>query len=118
MLANDWPSCGKRARVDDKSGRAPVCVRLCRLRITSSQTLTHYQRLLIHQVYCLLTGMLATQEAEFKQLGGIRERMTRARHEARGDERGGEWNFAVLVWGDGDAAPTVRGFPTAGQRCS
>ena len=32
----------QRARVDDKSGRAPVCVRLCRLRIKSSQTLPHY----------------------------------------------------------------------------
>ena len=45
MLANDRTSCGERARVDDKSGRAPVCVRLCRLRIKSSQTLPHYQHL-------------------------------------------------------------------------
>ena len=33
-----------RARVDDKSGRVPVCVRLCRLRITPSQTLQHYPK--------------------------------------------------------------------------
>lgn len=49
-------------------------------------TLANLMITLIHQVYCLLTGMLNTQEAEFKQLGGIRERMTRARHEARGEE--------------------------------
>ena len=48
------------------------------------ETLANLMITLIHQVYRMLTGMLATQEAEFKRLGGIRERMTRARHEARG----------------------------------
>ena len=33
----------------------------------------------------MLGGMLAYQEADFKEHGGIRERMAKARHDARSD---------------------------------
>lgn len=40
----------------------------------------------IHQEHALLRGLLAQQEADFKAKGGIRERMSRARNEARADD--------------------------------
>ena len=50
-----------------------------------AETLCNLMMTVIHQEHVLLDGMLAHQEADFKEHGGIRERMAKARHEARSD---------------------------------
>ena len=56
-----------------------------------AETLCNLMITLIHQVHFMIQGMLSAQEADFKEHGGIRERMTRARHESRADS----WEDAV-----------------------
>ena len=48
-----------------------------------AETLANLMMTVIHQEQALLDGMLSHQEEDFKACGGIRERMTRARHAAR-----------------------------------
>ena len=50
-----------------------------------AETLCNLMMTVIHQEHAMLGGMLAYQEADFKEHGGIRERMAKARHDARSD---------------------------------
>ena len=70
----NWTKAHNELADYTKSFETGTAEQLCNLMMT-----------LIHQEYALLKGMLARQQADFKKLGGIRERMARARHEARSD---------------------------------
>jgi four helix bundle suffix protein len=60
----------------------------------SDEELCNLQICLIRQTQRLLAGMLVRQEEQFKQLGGIRERMSAARNATRGND----WYRAVYSY--------------------
>ena len=64
-----------------------------------AETICNLQLTLIRQTQSLLDGMIKRQEAEFKQFGGVRERMHAARTAARGDG----WDKSVYSRLDGAA---------------
>ncbi|MBO4619281.1 MAG: four helix bundle suffix domain-containing protein [Victivallales bacterium] len=59
-----------------------------------AKTLCNTQVTLIHQAQYLLERLLASQEASFRQNGGIRERMNAVRNETRGNG----WEPAVFSY--------------------
>ena len=64
-------------------------------------TLCNLMVVLIQQTKYLLDRMIARQEADFKKLGGVRERM----HVARTAARGEEWDKAIYSRLDSAATP-------------
>ena len=56
-----------------------------------AETICNLQMTIIRQTQSLLNGMLERQESEFRQFGGIRERM----HAARTAARGQDWDKAI-----------------------
>jgi four helix bundle suffix protein len=63
----------------------------------SAETLCNLQLTPIRQTQSLLDGMIKRQEAEFKKVGGVRERMHAARTAARGED----WDKALYSRLDG-----------------
>ena len=63
-------------------------------RTRSAEELCNLQICLIKQTQRLIAGMLERQEEEFKQVGGIRERMSAARNAARAND----WYRAVYSY--------------------
>lgn len=68
----------------------------------SAETICNLQLTLIRQTQSLLDGMIKRQEADFKKLGGVRERMHAARTAARGES----WDKAVFSYLEAAASPT------------
>ena len=62
-----------------------------------AETICNIQMTIIRQTQSLLNGMLERQESEFRQFGGIRERM----HAARTAARGQDWDKAIYSRLDG-----------------
>ena len=94
--SSPWPlNDGRQVRLRTFCASRNDWAQYCEMfRTRTAEELCNLQICLIRQTQRLITGMLARQEEDFRQLGGIRERMSAARNAARGND----WYRAVYSY--------------------